>query len=338
MRRVSFARGAAAQTQSLSNDDDDVPIRGHGRRAGHRRVSHGLVRTVRDGVSDDEEFARDLEAWLLVLPKGAAFTHVTGARLLGWRLPALPEQVPIFAAVEGAKGRPRRPGLLCSRLVRQTRPVKGQRFPIDSPEEILLRAARDLGVLDLAIMVDSARQLGQLDEALMDELLASGRPGVRTLRAAYELSTPRCESAGETVLRLFHEAIEVPVDPQKELFDAEGKLIGRADLLVVGTLLVHEYDGAGHREKTQHRVDLRRERGWAGTQYRRFGFTLDDLLNHPAVVMHEIDRLLERPHRLARLRRWRQLLSESLYTETGRDRLLNRWRRQMGLPEWSRTA
>ena len=322
----------------MSVDEKDVPIRGHVRAAGHRRVSHGLFLKEREGLDDDEEFARELAAWQLVLPEGAVFTHVTGARLLGWRTPALPEDVPVFAAVQGDKPRPRRPGLLCSRLVREPRPVPGQRFPIDAPEEILLRAARDLGVLDLVIMIDSALEKGHLDPARIEELLKSRRPGVRNLRAAYRLSTAKCESAGETVLRVFHEAIQVPVEPQVDLLDGDGHALGRADLLVTGTCRVHEYDGAGHREGAQHRADLRRERGWAGSPYRRSGFTLDDLLNHPAVVMHEIDRALGRPHRLQRLRRWRRLVSESLYSAAGRARVLNRWRRQMGVPEWSRTA
>lgn len=321
-----------------THESQDLPIRGEVRRVGFRRVSHGLFRSVREGLSDDDELARDLEAWLMVLPESAVFTHVTAARLLGWRLPALPEQVPVFAAVEGDVTRPRRPGLVCSRLVRPTRKLPEQRWPLDAPEEILLRAARDLGVLDLTIMIDSALALRHLDEHRLHELLDSRRPGVRRLRAAYAVATSTCESAGETVLRLFHHAMDVPVEPQVELFDERGRLLGRADLVVSGTSMVHEYDGAGHRDKEQHRTDLRRERGWEGSSYRRAGFTLDDLLNHPAVVMHELDRKLDRPHDLARLRRWRRLVSESLYDPLGRRRVLNRWRRLMGVTEWSRTS
>ena len=65
----------------------DAPIRGEMRRVGFRRVSHGLFLKVRDGLDDTEEFNRELTAWLMVLPEGAVFTHVTGAGLLGWRLP-----------------------------------------------------------------------------------------------------------------------------------------------------------------------------------------------------------------------------------------------------------
>ncbi|MEJ7774321.1 MAG: hypothetical protein WKF72_05865, partial [Nocardioidaceae bacterium] len=84
-------------------------------------------------------------AWQMVLPPMALFTHITGARLLGWQLPKLPEQVPVFAAVEGDANRPRRSGLICSRLVRETCRLDRHELPVESAEEILLRASRDFG-------------------------------------------------------------------------------------------------------------------------------------------------------------------------------------------------
>jgi hypothetical protein len=304
------------------------------------RVAHGLFRPCPDEHDPDPglEFRRDLEAWLLVLPEGARFTHVTGARLRGWQLPQLPEQVPVFAAVGTGERRPRRPGLLCSRLVRTAEPVYVAGLPLEPAEEILLRAARDLGLLDLTIMVDSARRLGDIDDEAMERILESRRPGVRLLREALRRSTPKAASAGETLLRLFDECMEVPVEPQVPLLDTVGHVVGVADLLVVGTHMLHEYDGAHHRERTQQRVDLRRARGLAQTAYDRRGFTLDDLLNHPVVLMHELDRDLGRSHRMLRLHRWRKLLRGSLFSEEGRRRVMNRWQREMGVVVWSGTA
>ncbi|CAB4725685.1 unannotated protein [freshwater metagenome] len=292
---------------------------------------------TRDDTDEHTEFVRDLQGWLLVLPPGAAFTHVTGARLRGWKLPQLPEQVPIFAAIRGDISRPRRPGLICSRLVHPSTRGECHGLPVDSAEEILLRACRDLGVLDVVIMLDAARRAGDLDDRRMEELIATRRPGVRQLRRAYELSDALAESAGETVLRLFHRMCDVTVQPQVDLHDGSGAFLGRADLLVTGTHLVHEYDGAGHRDGGQHRSDLRRERALAGAGYDRRGFTLDDLLNKPTTVMHEIDRALDRRHDQRRIRRWRALVDDSLYAEAGRERVMNRWRRQASI-DWSATA
>ncbi|MFA6574751.1 MAG: hypothetical protein WCS84_04970 [Nocardioides sp.] len=311
-------------------------VLGEVRQVGYRRVSFGLYRPLTQGDAR-AELLLDLAAWLLVLPRGAAFTHLTGALLRGWALPKLPEQVPVFAAVRKDQPRPRRPGLLCARLVSDARPELRQGLPVEGAEEILLRAARDLGVIDLVIMIDSALRLGDIDIERMEVILASRRPGVRQLRKAWLLANGKAESAGESVLRTFHEAIEVAVEPQVEVFDDAGLFLGRVDLLVSGSRLVHEYDGEHHRTKAQQQTDLRRSRGLEPS-YTRHGFTLDDLLNHPATVMHEIDRTLGRVHQNSRLRRWRAMVDNSMYTPSCRQRMLNRWQRATGGLDWRPAA
>lgn len=317
---------------------DDEPFRGEVRLAGHRRVSHGLAVRIRSDLSADEEFERDLRAYLLVLPPSAVFTHLTAARLLGWQLPKLPEQVPVFVAVDQDEPRPRRHGLIVSRLVRDRRPSRRHQLPVEAAEEILLRAARDLGLIDLIVLVDSAMRLGDLDPRRMEELLRSGRPGVRMLREAWRRATGRAESGGETLLQQFHVVLDVPFTPQAEIHDDHGRFVARADLLLTGTTMIHEYDGAYHRGKQQHRSDLRRERRLADTPYTRRGFALDDLINHASAVMHEIDRALGRPHDVRRLWRWQALIDNSMYTEAGRERMMSRWRRQRGIHDWSRSG
>lgn len=316
------------------------PIRGEVRLAGHRRASHGLFLPLAPGLDTQQEFLRELKAWQLVLPEKAAFTHVTAAKLLDWHLPSLPdpEHVPVFAAVAGDPGRPRRPGLICSRLVRPANSAEVLGVPVDAPEEVLLRMSRDFGILDLTIAMDSARRLGHIDPERVRAIVRSSRPGVRMFRLAWDLSDGRSQSGPETALRIFHEAIEVPVEPQAVLTDALGNVVGHADLLILGTRDLSEYDGEGHRGKRQQQKDLRRERGLNAAAYRRYGYTLDDLLNHPMTVMHEIDRRLGRPHEVARVRRWQRLVENSMYSPAGRERILNRWRRSGGIVDWSRPA
>ncbi len=318
-------------------DNNGDAIRGQVRLVGFERLSHGLYQPTRPGLSAYQAFLRELRALMLVLPPDAAFTHVTGARVLRWQLPNLPDNVPVFAAVRGDR-RPRRHGLIASRLTHPSEVTVVDGLPIDSAEEILLRAARDLGVLDLVIMLDSALRLGHVDPTRLGVLESSGRPGSVRLRRAHSLADGRAESAGETVLRIFHEVMDVPVEPQASIYDHDGHLIGVVDLLVTGMDRAHEYDGAGHRERRQHTVDLRRERGWSNSPYTRSGYTLDDLLNHPIVVMHELDRLLGRPHSLRRIQRWRTMIDESLYGVRGRARVMNRWQRIVGVVEWPGTA
>jgi hypothetical protein len=318
--------------------DLDAAFRGEIRLIGQRRVSHGLGVWKKPGLSPAEERRRDLNAYLLVLPPGAVFTHLTGAELLGWDLPKLPEQVPVIAAVTGDAPRPRRHGLICSRLVARHPPVIRYGLPVEGAEEILLRAARDLGLLDLLILLESALRLGHIDHDRMTALLASRRPGVRMLREAWRRATGKSESGGETVLQVFHRAMDVPFQPQVDVYNDRGQRVARADLLVLGTPFLHEYDGEHHRRRNQQKVDLRRERGITAASYIRKGFVLDDLLNHPAVVMHEIDNALNRPHDLGRLRRWKRLVENSLYSDVGRDRIMNRWRRLGGIADWSGSA
>ena len=315
----------------------DGAIRGEVRVVGHQRVLHGLYRRETPGISEWENFLLDLSALRMVLPPGAAFTHVTGARVRGWDLPALPEKVPFFAAVRSAD-RPRRPGLVCSRLTHPSEVQLVHGLPVDEPVEILLRAARDLGEVDLAIMLESAVRLVDVDPAAMEEILASKRPGTRLLRRVWERRNPRSESPGETLLHKFHQVMDVATEPQVEIFDEDGTFVCRADLLVCGTTSLHEYDGEIHRDQRAHRRDLRRERALASTPYVRRGYTLDDLLNHPAALMHELDRLLGRSHRPRRLRAWRTLIGDSLYSRTGRERVMNRWYRSTNPTDWARTA
>ncbi|HEY0700787.1 MAG TPA: hypothetical protein VGD43_23645 [Micromonospora sp.] len=208
---------------------------------------------------------------------------------------------------------------------------------MDSSEEILLRCARDLGHIDLVILTVSALRADDIDEKAMRLVLESRRPGVRALRAAWGEARRELQSPGEVILYLFHRAIDVPVTPQATLCDERGVVLGQADLHVTGTRSLHEYDGAVHRDMAQHRKDLRRDRGWAGGGYVRRGFTLDDLLNHSLTVMHEIDRSLGRPHDHRRHERWVAQVRNSLYSAVGRERLMNRWHRAMGVVDWART-
>lgn len=315
----------------------DGAIRGEVRLSGHQRLAHGLYRVETAHLSDRANLLLDLAGLLLVLPAGAVYTHITAADLLGWQLPKLPEQVPRFAAVRGPH-HTRRPGLICSRLTHDSETWEVAGLPVDAPAEILLRAARDLGDLDLAIMVDSAARLGHVTDESMADVLTSRRPGVRRLTRVWQSRDARSESAGETLLRKFHDAMDVPTRSQVDLFDDDGRFVARADLLVTGTTQVHEYDGAVHREAGVHKRDLRRERALASTSYTRRGYTLDDLLNHDIVVMHELDRMLGRTRQARRLRVWRSMVGDSLYSQAGRDRVMNRWYRSTTPTEWARTA
>jgi hypothetical protein len=305
--------------------DELGPVRGEIRSADFRRVSHGLFLPIVPNTDRHREWFRELSAWQLVLPDDAVFTHVTAAALYGWWLPPLPEFVPVFAAVGLDSNRPRRAGLICSRLDRSAVPQVRHGFLVDSPEEVLLRAARDLGLLDLVVMIESALRAGDVTTASLAAFCTTSRPGVRRLRVAAGFADGRAESAWEVLLRLFHEFAGIPVDPQAELLDDQGRFVARVDLLVRGTNCAHEYDGAVHEERTRRTQDRRRDRRIAEIGVIRRGYTAPDLVHQPRVTLQELDRAIGRPHRPTRLRRWTTWLEHSCFSELGRRRLQNRW-------------
>ena len=299
------------------------PRRGRYRSPADRRVSHGLmVRKL--GLAAREERLRDLAAWLLVLPPDAVFTHVTAAWLYGWWLPQLPDEVPVFAATT-ADTRPRRAGMICSRLESVAVGLTLCGLPVDAPGAVLLRAARDLAILDLVPMIDCALRFGDVDWEEVEELAHSGKAGSRRLREALALCDRRSESAWETILRVFHDVADVPVEPQVVIRNDHGAFVARADLVVLSTGDLHEYDGAVHDEPVQRARDLRRSRALAEVGRVRRGFTASDLVRHPAVTMQELDRIVGRPHDPQRIQAWTTYLNQSCLTVAGRIRLQNRW-------------
>jgi hypothetical protein len=311
------------------------PVRGEIRSALFRRLSHGLFLPIASMPDQRAEELRNLEAWQLVLPPDSVFTHVTGAWLYEWWLPRLPEFVPVFAAVGRTSTRPRRAGLICSRLDRETGDAERHGFPVDSPEEVLLRAARDLGLLDLVILIDAALHAADVTVESLAEFCRTSRPGVQRLRRAVSYADGRSESPWETMLRLFHVFAGIPVEPQVKLFDADGRFVARVDLLVTGTNFAHEYDGGIHGEPARRTPDLRRDRRLVEIQIVRRGYTAPDLLRDPLATLQELDRALGRRHSPARLRQWNQWVQHSCYSDTGRRRLQNRW---LMTGHWSQTA
>jgi hypothetical protein len=74
-------------------------------------------------------------------------------------------------------------------------------------------------------------------------------------------------------MRVLHQAAEIPVTPQQEIFDERDRFIARADLRLDGTRRIHEYDGAGHRDPDVHEHDLERDRALLADRWERHGFT-----------------------------------------------------------------
>jgi hypothetical protein len=197
---------------------------------------------------------------------------------------------------------------------------------VASAAETLLAVARDLGVLDLVILGDSALHQGACTVEQLSTAAAERRRGAPRLRTVIPLLDGRSESPWESVLRLLHSAADVEVEPQKKIYDDLGRFVARADLWVVGTRRLHEYDGEVHRDRETHRADLARERRLVEVDWQRIGFTSPQLVYEGGSILAGLDRLLRRTWDPRRLVRWEALLHDSLLRPSGRATVMRRWR------------
>jgi hypothetical protein len=118
----------------------------------------------------------------------------------------------------------------------------------------------------------------------------------------------------------------VEVEPQKKIYDDWGRFVARADLWVVGTRRLHEYDGEVHRDRETHRADLARERRLVEVDWQRIGFTSPQLVYEGGSILAGLDRLLRRTRDPRRLVRWEALLHDSLLRPSGRATVMRHWR------------
>ncbi len=297
---------------------DDV-VRGRVRRNGWTAVTRGV-----HAASAEPDLAQRLRAWDVVLPETAVFTHLTAAELRGWWLPA-PMPHPVFTAVDEAERHPQRRGLKVLRLVGDGAADQVHGVRLAPPAETLLTCAADLDVLDLVPLADSALHLGHCTMADLVLAASARRRGVRRLRTVLPLLDGRSESAWESILRLLHVTAGVEVEPQHEIRTGGGAFVARADLWLVGTRRIHEYDGADHRDVETHRADLARERRLVDERWERCGYTSREVLRRGGEIIAAADTALGRPWHPGRLSAWRALVSRSSYGSAGRRRLLARW-------------
>jgi very-short-patch-repair endonuclease len=270
--------------------------------------------------------ADELAAWSLVLPPCAGITSLSSAAVRGWWLPAAVEH-PVFVAVPKAAAHPQRPGLFVTRHPQPvpTELVDGLR--IATAAETLLAAARDLSPLDLVILGDAALHLGACTVEELWAAAAQRRNGAPRLRTVIPLLNGLSESPWESVLRLLHVAADIEVEPQRVIHDQLGRFVARADLWLVGTRRIHEYDGEVHRDPTMHRADLARDRRLVESGWQRVGFTPAQLMYEGGNIIAGIDGLLGRTWDPRRLARWEALLNASLLRPAGRARVRARWAR-----------
>jgi hypothetical protein len=76
----------------------------------------------------------------------------------------------------------------------------------------------------------------------------------------------------------------------------DGFDIARADLGIVGTRELREYDGGEHLQRPRQRRDLRRARLISDAGYVRKGYTKEDVLHQGVSILRDADRAISREH------------------------------------------
>ncbi len=301
---------------------------GEVRRRGWQRVGHGLYRRATDPA---DARAADLAAWQELLPRSGCFTHLTGAALHGLWLPPPAGDLPVFVSTATSETRPKRPEVLVMRHTRPVATVRRDGLRVATVEEVLLACARDLRLLDLVVLGDSALASGLTTEEALRRATDRRRWGAARLARAVGWMD-RSESPWESLLRVLHRACGVPVVPQREVRDAAGAFVARGDLWIVGSRMLHEYDGGVHRDPAQHRDDLARDRRLLSAGWHRRGYTAADLLLRPETILREADETLGRRHRVDRLDPWLSMHRESQFHDEGRRRFEARLARRHPSP------
>ncbi|MEO6472346.1 MAG: hypothetical protein ABIR57_10465 [Aeromicrobium sp.] len=196
-----------------------------------------------------------------------------------------------------------------------------------SAEWTIIELAEHLGLIDLVTVIDCALHRKETTTGSIRATMRKGRRGVRVLRRALDLCDGRSESPWESALRLLFELSGICVKPQVSLRDSQGTFVARVDLLIVGTKRVAEYDGAGHREKAQHRDDLRREKYLSRIGYERFGYVDTEIRTLPAMIIRDGEDALGLRNDPARLKLWNHEFEASSLSSDGWRALIRRLQR-----------
>lgn len=313
---------ASAMIRSVAERTQELPaaVRGHPRLAAYVRESYSVHR--RTDLGDD--LAASLRAWQLLMPDDGCFTALTSAALRGWWLPPVPAGAPVFMAMGLDDPRPIRVGV---RTSRHTRPIAfecvgGVRAA--SVPETLLACARWVSLVDMVVLLDCALHLGECTVREIEAVGRARRPGAASLRRALALADKRSESVYETLLRLLHVLCGIDVEPQYVVTDEDGVIVARADLRIVGTNALPEYDGDEHEQAPRRVRDRRRDRDIERAAHVRRGYTAGDVLHRSGSVLRDAERSLGLDHDPERIRPWFDELRKSLFTPSGQTEFVRR--------------
>jgi hypothetical protein len=246
-------------------------------------MGSGLYRWV--GLKESPELV--LTAVARRLPAGAAFSGRTAAWLHGLDLaPCDPIEVTIPEAISSG----RRAGTSVRRAALDREEIVLRH---GLPTTSALRTVVDLGGRDQltegVVTADLFLHAGLVTTAELHAYVGEHprTKGIARLRRVVDLAESKSESPMETRLRMLLVLSGLPrPEVQVSVYDANGRFLGRPDLLYRLPRLAIEYDGGNHRDRLVD--DNRRQNGLVGAGIRLLRFTASDVYGTPDTVAMQV--------------------------------------------------
>lgn len=224
-----------------------------------------------DPASDPPEALRiRCRAALLTVCQGSVISSITAARIWPLPLPRAAPDEPLHISAFAPDHAPRRQGVIGHQITDQLVGTE-YRFGIavTDPATLFCHLGAVVSLPDLVAVGDALvltprfrpgdRPYVAVD-VLTDRVEWYRGPGRRRAKAALELVRPGAESRPETLVRLELVAAGLP-EPELnvDVFDEDGRFIGRGDMLYREWRVIVEYDGDHHRtDADQYGRDLNR--------------------------------------------------------------------------------
>ena len=228
---------------------------------------------------------------------GAVFSHRTAALLLGIPLPPGGDDG-LHLALVAPERAPHAKGIIGHSLTLGTQDItEVQGLRVTSAARTWFDLGATLTVPDLVAAGDRiVARTAPL--ASRDDLsrMVDGHPGergIRRLTTALALISDRAESPQESRLRtiLMQGGLPEPA-VNLDIFDSQGRFLGRGDLVYERERLIIEYQGDYHRDRAQWRKDMTRRAALEAAGWRVLELNADDLRAPDALVARVRDLLL----------------------------------------------
>jgi hypothetical protein len=243
----------------MRGSDLVVPFRGV------RAVAGGPA----DPTSDPHEALRiRCRAALLTVSQGAVISSVTAARVWPLPMPLAAPGEPLHISAFAPDHAPRRKGVVGHQITDQdVGTVYRFGIAMTDPASLFCHLGAVLSVPNLvavgdALILRPRYNPGDRPYSTVEELTERVHwyrgPGKRRAKLALDLVRPGAESRPETLVRLELVAAGLP-EPRLnvEIFDHNGRFLGRGDIVYEEFLTIVEYDGDHHRtDPDQYDRDL----------------------------------------------------------------------------------